>query len=83
METVKLRSHVGSDGMLKLEIPVNVRDADLDVVVKIEIAASGLPAKTPEELGWPPGFFEATAGSIPDFPNIESEGDFEVRKPLL
>lgn len=26
------------------------------------------PQRTPEALGWPPGFFEETAGSLPDFP---------------
>ena len=40
------------------------------------------PKPTPEDLGWPPGFFEQTAGSIPDFPDIESEGDYEVRESL-
>ena len=43
---------------------------------------SATPAKTPEELGWPPGFFEQTAGSIPDYPDIPYEGDFEVREEL-
>ncbi|MBI5185408.1 MAG: hypothetical protein HZA01_06740 [Nitrospinae bacterium] len=36
----------------------------------------------PESKGWPPGFFEETAGSIPDFPEIYYEGDFEEREPL-
>jgi hypothetical protein len=38
---------------------------------------SGPPAnapKPPEELGWPPGFFEQTAGSLPDFPEIDQAG---------
>jgi hypothetical protein len=28
------------------------------------------PQKSPEELGWPPGFFEETAGSCEDDPII-------------
>jgi hypothetical protein len=31
-------------------------------------------APTPEELGWPPGFFEQTAGSIPDLPERDDSG---------
>jgi hypothetical protein len=83
MHSVKLRSHVGPDGILKLEVPVGVTNTDLDVVVSVEPVGNGSPAKTPAELGWPPRFFEETAGSMPDFPDIESEGDFEVRKAIL
>jgi hypothetical protein len=83
MDAIKLRSHVGADGILKLEVPVGVKNIDLDVVVNVAPVGNGAPAKTPEELGWPEGFFEETAGSIPDFPQIDSEGDFEVRKPIL
>jgi hypothetical protein len=37
--------------------------------------------KTPEELGWPPGFFEQTYGSCQNDPIIiDSEGDFEQRE---
>jgi len=37
---------------------------------------------TPEDLGWPAGFLERFAGCLPDFPNIEPEGDYEVRDEL-
>ena len=30
--------------------------------------------------GWPPGFFEEVAGSLPDFSDIDDEGDFEERE---
>jgi Protein of unknown function (DUF2281) len=32
-------------------------------------------ATDPATRGWPAGFFEATAGSIPDFPAINRDGD--------
>lgn len=32
--------------------------------------------------GWPIGFFEETAGSIPDFPEREHQGEYEVRLEL-
>ncbi len=39
--------------------------------------------KTPEELGWPPGYFEDTFGSIDD-PAFKRypQGEFEKREPL-
>jgi hypothetical protein len=83
MDSVKLRSHVGPDGILRLEVLVGVTNADLDVVVSVEPVGNDSPAKTPEELGWPPRFFEETAGSMPDFPDRAPQGDFEVRKALL
>ncbi len=82
MDSIKLRSHVGPDGILKLEVPVGITDSDLDVIVSVVPVGNGDSAKTPEELGWPPNFFEETAGSMPDFPDVDSEGDFETRKPL-
>jgi len=33
METVKLRTYIGSDGLLKLEMPVGVTNVDADVVI--------------------------------------------------
>ena len=47
-------------------------------------ANDALPApKTPEELGWPPGFFENVIGSIDD-PAFKRypQGEFEKREPL-
>ena len=32
--------------------------------------------------GWPIGFFEATAGSIPDLPEREPQGEYEERLEL-
>jgi len=39
---------------------------------------------TPEELGWPPGFFEQTEGSLADDP-IERppQGEFVIREELV
>lgn len=37
-------------------------------------------AKTPEELGWPPGFFERTAGCFEDEPLIRyPQGELQER----
>jgi hypothetical protein len=39
------------------------------------------PQKSPEELGWPPGFFEQTYGSCEDDPILlDDEDSFEQRE---
>ena len=40
-------------------------------------------AQTPEELGWPPGFFEETAGMWQGEPLVRGEqGEYETREEL-
>ena len=67
MNSVKLRSRAGADGILNLKVPVGVTNAEVEVVVVFQLVEQAQTPKTPEELGWPAGFFEQTAGSIPDF----------------
>ncbi|MEO8612213.1 MAG: hypothetical protein ABI690_30240 [Chloroflexota bacterium] len=33
MQTIKLTTHIGSDGLLKVEIPVEMANVDADVVI--------------------------------------------------
>jgi hypothetical protein len=76
MRTLQVRVHVDKEGQATFRMPRECADQDVELVVVFE------PVKSAEGLGWPPGFFEETAGSLPDFPEIEPEGDFEVRDPL-
>ena len=83
MDAIKLRSHVGPDGILKLEVPVGVKNVDLDVVVNVAPVGDGRTTNTSEELGWPEGFFEETAGAWTGEPLVrEPQGNYETRKPL-
>ncbi|MBK8024225.1 MAG: hypothetical protein IPK19_23015 [Chloroflexi bacterium] len=59
MQTIKLDTRVGHDGILKLEVPLDVTDADLEVLVVVH---------RKEKRGWPPGYFDRTAGSLADDP---------------
>jgi hypothetical protein len=78
METITLHSHVGADGLLKLQVPVKMTNTDLEVVLIMQpVTAAG------ENLGWPPGFFEQTYGSFRDQPVMrEPQGEYEVREDL-
>ena len=55
MQNIKLRSHVGKDGILHLDVPVGMTDREIEVIVTIQ-------AVTPEYKGWMPGFFEEVIG---------------------
>jgi hypothetical protein len=76
MQSLKLHTRVGKDGILKFKTPLQFRDAEVDVVVNISVH------KTKTDKGWPPGFFENTFGSIPDFPDRAPQGGYEIRDAL-
>ncbi|MCF2152046.1 hypothetical protein IQ276_037745 [Desmonostoc muscorum LEGE 12446] len=83
MQSIKLCSHVGGDGILHLEIPVGITDKEMEVVVIYQQIEPSAPPKTPQELGWPAGFFEQTAGSLADDPiQRYPQGEHDTREPL-
>jgi hypothetical protein len=65
METIKVKTHVGSDGILKLELPVGFPNTELEVVVVVQSA----PAQSNQfdRAEWL-AFIESTAGSLADNP---------------
>jgi hypothetical protein len=70
MQTIKLRSKIGKDGILHLDIPVGVTETELEVTLMLEPGAS-----PPQGKGYPPGFFEQTYGICADDPIIiDNEG---------
>lgn len=65
-------------------VPDEFQNRDVEVII-LPLEESGSPAKDDverDEMGYPIGFFEATAGSIPDFPEREPQPPFEVRLPI-
>jgi len=84
MQSIKVRSRVGADGMLHLQIPGGIKDTDLEVIVVFQPIVPATEAKTPEDLGWSPGFFERTFGCFQDEPLVRGEqGEYEIREELL
>ena len=79
----------------KLEALAKERGRSLQAELKqILEAAAAVPkqsliegtanAKTPEELGWPPGFFERTFGCLQDDPIVRwPQGEYEEREQIL
>lgn len=78
METIKLRTHVGADGILKLEVPVNFPNREFEVLVVMQPLEEEV-----DELGWPIGYFDETYGILADDP-IErpAELPFETRDEI-
>lgn len=75
MQTIKFDTRVGHDGILKLEVPLEVTDADLEVLIVVH---------KKEKRGWPEGYFERTAGSLADDPlERPAQGSYEERDALL
>jgi hypothetical protein len=69
MRVIQLSAKPDPDGVLRLSIPVGPSAGEFEVAVVLHpkpAAADPARPKTPEELGWPPGFFESTYGSITD-----------------
>lgn len=79
MMTFTVRSHVGKDGILNLQVPTEIRDSDVEIVVVIQPQKVG---KQVQESGYPQFFFEETFGSLPELQEVESEGSYELREEL-
>ncbi|MCD4686472.1 MAG: hypothetical protein K8S97_11110 [Anaerolineae bacterium] len=61
METIRVKTRIGADGLLKLEMPVGVANVDADVVIVFAVQP------TTEEEDWA-DFVNATYGSLADDP---------------
>ena len=66
MEAIRLNGRIDQDGVLKLEIPVNMPDTDVEVMVIVQPR---------EKRKWHEGYFERTAGSLADTGWLETNTD--------
>ena len=62
MQTIKLKSHVGGDGILHLDLLTDIKNAELEVVVTYRNIVS--TSENRKKLEWLPGFFDKTAGAL-------------------
>ena len=81
MTKIILRSRVGKDGILNLDIPTEIKDAEVKVTVTIEAITD---TNYPENLGWTPGFFDGTAGAWKgESLARESQCKYQIREDLF
>jgi hypothetical protein len=81
MRTVHVLQQAGPDKTLHLSIPVDEANRRYQIVVVIEPEHAPGSEAVPEQ-GWPPGFFEQTAGRWQGDFVREAEGAFEKRELL-
>ena len=75
MQSLTLRSHVGKDGILKLETPIGITNTDLEVILIVNPVHEARP-----RLEWPPSFFTDILGAWEGKPLVrESQGTYESR----
>lgn len=84
MQTIKLRTCVGKDGTLHLQLPKHLVNQELEVLVVYQPVEPVKTPKTPEELGYSPGFFEEVAGGWAGEPLVRTDqGEYETREELI
>jgi hypothetical protein len=66
MQTIHVLEKTGADGTLHFHIPLGKPGAEFEVVVVVQPKETVAHARSTGELGWPPGYFENTFGSITD-----------------
>jgi hypothetical protein len=81
MKTIETTGTVSADGVLTIQVPRDVPPGKHAVVVVIDEQPQA-PEQL-DELGWPIGFFDQTAGALADTPlERGDQGTYEVRKEL-
>ncbi|OGG51978.1 MAG: hypothetical protein A3F84_15280 [Candidatus Handelsmanbacteria bacterium RIFCSPLOWO2_12_FULL_64_10] len=83
MKSILLKSRVQADGILELRVPTDLPESDVEVVVVVQPISDGDEQKSSGKSGWPPGFFERTAGAWQGEPLVrEPQGEYEDRDKL-
>jgi hypothetical protein len=68
MKSIEVKSRIKANGILELCVPTGLPESDVEVVIVVRPVPSAVEKETPEARGWPPEFFERTAGSLADDP---------------
>jgi hypothetical protein len=66
MESIKIRTYIGDDGILQIQLPPEIVNQELDVVIVFQpVIQESSPSsnKTPQELGYSRRFVEEVIGS--------------------
>lgn len=77
MQSINIRSRVGADGILHLDIPVEMTNTENEVTVTIQEVSQ-------QKRGWMPGFFEEVIGGLVGEPleRIQQE-EYDKREQIF
>ena len=53
MQSITVQSHISKDGILRLQVPDEFKDVDVQVTLALQETKINGAAKSPEDLGWP------------------------------
>lgn len=86
MESIRIRTYIGDDGMLKIQLPSEIANQELDVVIVFQPVtqeSSQSATQTPQELGYSHKFVEEVIGSWEGEPLERPEQlPFETREEI-
>ena len=78
MQSLTVHTRVGKDGILKLETPVNFKDAEVEVVLVVQPVEPARPLDA-----WPANFFTDIIGGWEGAPLVrEPQGTYETRDEI-
>ena len=66
MHTLRVTQRAGEDGTLQLSVPLLTPGSEYEIVVMVHPKEIEPAPAASEDLGWPPGHFENTFGSVTD-----------------
>ncbi len=82
MICIKTKAHVGSDGVFAVQVPIALRETDVEALLVLQPLSESQEATN--ELGWPIGFFKRTAGAWQgEILERLPQGEAEEREVLL
>jgi hypothetical protein len=82
MQNIKLHSRVGSDGILHLEVPIEITDSEIEITIIVKPVYS--QTETTKKSNWSPRFFKQTAGAWEGGQlKREPQGEYESREELF
>ena len=73
MKSILLRSHVNSDGILRLQVPIGLTDTDVDIALVVQPLSTAESKPLERASSWQPGFFEEVIGSWAGEPLLRDE----------
>lgn len=86
MESIRFKTRVGPDGVLRLEVPLPLSSRDLDVVLvygPTETKTESESVRSSAGRGWSEDFFTEVAGGWKGETLVRPpQGSFESRPPL-
>jgi len=68
MQTFTLKARADKDGVLRLEIPTNQADQELEIVLVMQTIHDATADEPVDVMGYPIGYFDETYGSMADDP---------------